>query len=828
MNHAEPLSADALRWQCDPSQFDFETSDELPKMDDIIGQERAVEAIEFGMGIRGRGYNIFAHGPTGTGKYEIVRHFLKRQAAEQKSPPDLCYVQNFEKEREPQKLLVPAGRGVELSDDMENLIEDLKASVPAAFESEDYQVRRSAIDEEFQGKQQNALSEITEEAEERGIRILQTPAGIAFAPLKDNEVVGPEDADQLTDEERDQAQEVIDELEDKLRKELRNAPRWERKRHEKLKALREEVAGYVVAGPFADLREKYEDLPPVNEYLHDAEADVIDNIEYFILAQRVEHAHIVSLGAEPDALSMGDTGGQSGGGDGGGGAGQAGGGPHRREISFRRYNINVLVDNSKLDGAPVIYEDDPTLDRLLGKIEHLAQFGALVTDFNLIQPGALHRANGGYLIVDARKLLMHPLSYEQLKRALYSEQVHIESAKQVMGMAHTVTLEPEPVDLDVKVVLLGERELYYKLDQLDHEFGELFKVAADFNERMPRRDNLDQFSRLVAGFARDNDCAPLNPQAMAQLIEQAARLAGERDKVSTHSESLRDLIREASYLAETSGVEVIGAQHICQAVAAQERRADRVRERLQEQIERQTLMIDTEGQAVGQVNGLSVLSIGDFAFGRPHRITASARVGKGELVDIERESNLGGPLHSKGVLILAGFLGSRFGKMQPLSLTASLVFEQTYGGIEGDSASLGEVCALLSELAEAPIRQDLAITGSVNQQGRVQAIGGASEKIEGFYDICKMRGLSGEQGVLIPDSNVRHLMVREEIVRAVERGDFNVYTVKSVDQAMQLLTGVEAGERDPKGEYPEGTINGRVARTLDAFAERARRFEHGE
>ncbi|QDG51570.1 ATP-dependent protease [Persicimonas caeni] len=815
MNSFESLPPQALRWQCDADAFDFDTSDQLDALEDIIGQERAVEAIEFGIGIEGSGYNLFALGPMGTGKHEIVRHFLKQTAHQKPSPPDLCYVQNFEKERQPCKLLMPAGRGMELSEDMENLIEDLKGAIPAAFESEDYQSRHNAINQEFRQKQQEALTQLEEVAESRDIQLLRTPEGIGFAPVVDGEVIPPDQSDQLTEEQRERAEEAVEELEEMFRKELQSAPRWERERREKLKELREEVAKTVVEAPIGELCDKYAELDEVVDYLGDVKEDIVDHAEYFVLAKRAEHARMVSLAPDGEAGALGAAPEQSQGED---ESAQA------KKISFRRYMVNVLVDNSQVDGAPVIYEDDPTLDRLLGQIEHLAQYGALVTDFNLIQPGALHRANGGYLIIDARKLLMNPLSYEQLKRALFSEQIHIESAKQVMGMARTVTLDPEPIDLSVKVILLGERELYYKLDQMDHEFGELFKVAADFNEAMPREGNLQSYAKLVAAFSRENDCAPLDPPAMAQVLERAARLAGDRDKLSTHSESIRDLVREANYWAEQNGHEVIGCDDVQQAIDAQERRAGRVKERLEEQIERETLLIDTEGSVVGQVNGLSVLSIGRFAFGRPHRITASARLGKGELVDIERESELGGPIHSKGVLILGGFLGSRFGKKMPLSLTASLVFEQTYGGIDGDSASLAETCALLSELSDAPLRQDLALTGSINQQGRVQAIGGVNEKIEGFFDICKQRGLTGDQGAIIPASNVKHLMLREEVVNAVSEGQFHIYAVRSVDEAMQLLTGVEAGERDDEGDYPQETINARVARTLEGFARRVRRF----
>jgi lon-related putative ATP-dependent protease len=489
--------------------------------------------------------------------------------------------------------------------------------------------------------------------------------------------------------------------------------------------------------------------------------------------------------------------------------------------SLRRYRVNVLVDHSRSEGAPVIYEDNPTYQNVIGRVEHRAQMGALLTDFNLIKPGVLHRANGGYLILDARKVLLQPYAWEGLKRALRAGQVHIESIGQMLSLLSTVTLEPEPIPLDVKVALLGDRLLYYLLAQYDPEFGDLFKVAADFDEQMDRsEENQEPYAQLLGTLARKEELRPLDRGATARVIEHSARMVGDAEKLTARTRQVADLLREADYWAAQNGNGVMTKADVEQAIDAQIYRSDRLRERMQEGIQRGTILIDTEGAKIGQVNGLSVIQLGGFAFGRPSRITARVRLGKGEVVDIEREVELSGPIHSKGVLILSGFLGSHYVQDKPLSLSASLVFEQSYSGVEGDSASSAELYALLSAIAEAPLKQSLAVTGSVNQHGQVQAIGGVNEKIEGFFDVCKARELTGEQGVLIPASNVKHLMLRKDVIDAVEGGRFHIYPIETIDQGMEVLTGMSAGERDDAGNYPEGSINHRVESRLAELAEK--------
>jgi lon-related putative ATP-dependent protease len=546
-----------------------------------------------------------------------------------------------------------------------------------------------------------------------------------------------------------------------------------------------------------ETREGYSDHPEVAKYLDAVERDVKDKVDDFVAPATPEGTGSAAPVPAPVLRDIEDS-------------------------RFRRYRVNVIVDNGQQRGAPVIYEDNPTHQTLVGRVEHLARYGALVTDFNLLVAGALHRANGGYLVLDAQKLLAGNFGWSSLKRTLDAGHIHIETLEQALSMATTVSLQPEPIPLDIKVVLVGPPALYYLLSAQDEEFGDLFKIAADFEDRVERTPATTLlYARLICSMTRRDNLRPLDRAAVARIIEQAARLAGDADKLSASVRAFSDLLREADQFAIDTGKEIIGESEVQQAIDAQIRRGDRIYRRLQEEIGRKTIRIETDGDAVGQVNGLSVVSLGTVSFGQPSRITAQVRLGRGEVVDIEREVALGGPFHSKGVLILSGFLGGRFGKTRPLSLNASLVFEQSYGGVDGDSASAAELFALLSALAEAPIKQSFALTGSVDQRGQIQAIGGVNEKIEGFFDSCRITGFTGRQGVIIPASNVRHLMLRRDIVAAAEAGRFAIYPIDTVDQGLELLTGIPAGEPDAAGEYPAGTLNQRIAARLDAFAAKA-------
>ena len=800
MAKVERLAPEALCKRCDPERLAFETTAELPDLTEVLGQARATEAIRFGIGIRRDGYNLYVLGEPGTGRRTVVHRFLEQRAAAEPAPSDWCYINDFEQPHKPRVLRLPAGTGARLRRDMEQLMEDLRAAIPAAFESEEYRSRRHELEEELKERREGAFDALRGEAEKHDIALIRTPGGMAFAPTRAGEVVSPEDFEKLPEPERKRIETAIASLQERLERIVHQLPQWRREGQRKIRDLDRDVTMSAVGQHIAELKKEYAALAEVLAYLDAVQQSVIENADDFKRTEEGPELSVFGI-----SISRGA------------------GAP-----SLRQYTVNLLVDHGATRGAPVVYEDNPTFNGLIGRAEHLAQMGALVTDFTLIKPGALHRANGGYLMLDARKVLLQPYAWEGLKRALASREVRVESLGQALSLVSTVSIEPAPIPLDVKVVLFGERLLYYLLHHYDPEFGELFKVAADFEDRMDRDPDGDRlYARLIATLARKENLLALDRAACARVIEQAARMAADTDKLSVRLRDIADLLREADYWAREDKRQVVTAADVQHALDAKIYRTDRVRQRLQEEIVRGTILIDTHGAKVGQINGLSVVDLGEFAFGHPSRITARARLGKGEVLDIQREVELSGPIHSKGVLILSGFLGARYCPDRPLSLAASLTFEQTYGEVEGDSASSAELYALLSALAEAPIRQSFAVTGSVNQHGEIQAIGGVNEKIEGFFDVCKRRGLTGEQGVLIPAANVRHLMLRHDVVQAVAEGKFHIYPVATIDQGIEILTGLPAGERDENGLFPDGSINERAEVKLMVFAEQARSFAAG-
>ncbi len=792
----QPLGVDALCRLCDPKSLGFKTTEELEDPHRIIGQDRAVEAIRFGVGIAKDGYNMFALGPSGTGKYSVIRQFLDHRAAEMPTPPDTCYVNNFMEPHKPNQIQLPAGRGAPFRKDMEQLVELVRAAIPRAFETQGYQDKRKEMEARFAQAHDAIFKDVQEEAEANSIALVRTPSGVALAPVHDGKIIPPEDFDKLASETKEATRAAMEGLQEKLRTALAEMPKLERQIREEVRSLNQGTTMFAVGHLIDDLKNDYQDLPEIQGYLDQVRDDVVEHADDFLASK--------SEPAEGPLAQM---------------PGKPAGGV------LNRYKVNLLVDNGATSGAPVIYEDLPNLQSLIGRIEHIAQMGTLTTDFTLIQPGALHRANGGYLILDARKVLSAPFSWEEIKRALQSREIRIESPERIMSVATTITLEPGPTPLDVKIVLLGDRQLYYMLTQADPEFNELFKVEVDFEETWERSpENMQLFSQFLAQVIRHQELRHFDATAVARVIEHAARMAGDQAKMTTHIRTLADLLEEADYWADTNGNGTVTAADVERALDAKIERADRIRDVSYEQIEDKTILIETSGEAVGQINGLSVMQLGKFPFGRPTRITARVRLGRGQVVDIEREVELGGPLHSKGVLILSAFLGARYCPNLPLSLNASLVFEQSYGGVDGDSASSTELYALLSALAELPIKQSLAVTGSVNQHGHVQAIGGANEKIEGFFDICKIEGLNGAQGVLIPRANVKHLMLRKDVVEAVGKGSFHIWPIDNIDQGIALLTGREAGKRGEDGAFPPESINGLVEARLAALAEAARQF----
>ena len=780
---------------CDVETLRFETTAELEDLTEIIGQDRAIEAIAFGLAMGQPGYNLFALGPAGIGRHRIVRTFVDAEAASAPVASDWCYVNNFREAHQPRAIRLPAGKGSELKAAMDRLVDDLRGALGTAFSSDEYRTRRRVIEDEFKERQQHALEEVETAAAKKDIALVRTPMGYAFAPTTDGRIITPENFEKLDTEKREEFRKNIEELEKQLQQAVQNFPVLLQETREKVRKLNEDTAGFAVSHMIDQLRGLFSEIPKVVAYLEEVGRDVVENV---------------------DAIMGGSD-----------GSGESGGDSPRPRPSdaFRRYRVNLLVDHSGASHAPVIYEDEPSFERLIGRIEHRAQFGALVTDFNLIRAGALHRANGGYLLLDARKVLTQPAAWEALKRALRAREIRIEPIYGTLGLPTTTMLEPQTIPCDLKIVLIGERMLYYLLAELDPEFREHFKVIADFDDVVPRDSKATElFPRLVATTARRQEMPPFHRDAVAGLFEYAARRAEHAEKLSSDIESLTDLMQEAAHLSRKAERDVVTRDDVQRAWDSQIRRHDRLNELLQEQITEKTILVDTDGEAIGQINGLSVIQIGQTVFGKPSRISARIRMGRGNVVDIEREVKLGGPLHSKGVLILSSYLGATYLPDKPLSLAASLVFEQSYGGVDGDSASSAELYALLSALSGVPIEQSFAVTGSVNQNGQVQAIGGVNEKIEGFFDICEARGLTGRQGVLIPDSNVKHLMLHRRVVDAVRAGKFSIHAVSTIDEGIEILTGVPAGIRGKNGKFPKNTIGGRVEAKLLELAEARKEF----
>jgi predicted ATP-dependent protease len=796
LNTIPELSAEQLRRTIDPQTLDTERAGQLAPLVGIVGQRRAVAALQFGLGIRDGGFNIYVAGPPGIGKMTAVRSFLADLARTKVTPPDWCYVHNFDDAYQPQVCRLPAGRGRTLQQDMQRIIAQVRQEIPKAFESETYVAQRDQIGKGLEQQREALLAQLHEHATQEGFLIKVTPMGIAIIPATDGRPLQESEFEALDDATRNDLLRRRDMLQDELAQAMKQGHALELAAQEQFETLDKQLVLSVVGVRFDNLEKQYHDLPEIAAYLRAAQNDILEHSPIFKDAPAPVEAGSAAL-----ALTN----------------------PWVQDLPFRKYQINLLVDNGRQAGAPVIVELNPSYPNLFGRIEKEALFGALSTDFTLIKAGSLHQANGGYLVLPIEDLLRNPFSWDALKRALRGQDVQIEDIGERMGFVATKSLRPQPIPLDVKVLLVGPPLPYELLHAYDEEFPELFKVKADFDTSMlANQENIRDTVGFVTTFCAKEQLKQLETAAIARLLEHALRLAEDQNKLSAHFGALADLVREAHYWAEQEGAQQLGAAHVRRAIDQKIYRSSLVEEHLQELIAQGTLLIDTVGQQIGQVNGLSVISQGEYAFGQPSRITATVGPGRGDIVDIERESKLGGPIHSKGVLILSGYLTQTYAHDQPLALAARLVFEQSYTAVEGDSASSAELYALLSALSGLPIKQSIAVTGSVNQHGMIQAIGGINEKIEGFFDVCRARGLTGDQGVVLPRSNVQHLMLREDVVDAVRAGQFHVWPVSTIVEGIQLLTGVPAGERGFDDNYAEGSVNQRADRRLHAFGEAIR------
>ncbi len=786
-----------LRWVCDPAILGIESSAELEAATEPIGQERALSAIDFGANISSEGYNIFVLGPVGSGRTTIARQILQDIAAQRPTPADWCYAYNFRDPRSPVALRLDPGDGRRLADDVDELIEDITQAIENVFDSDEYQEQRDELLREFREERTREMRAFEKKAEEAGFTIGRSPAGLVVAPAPNGEVITPEQYEQMSAEEREELDKKRGELQDELLDLMQELRRREKEARKALRQLDRQTIQFATSHLIDELLKKYARYDAVVEHLRQMKDDLVENVARFRDGE--EHTPPFPV---PEVF-IGTT-----------------------HTPYDRYRINALVVNEGLEGAPVVFETNPTIDNLTGEIEYQTRMGALTTDFTMIKPGALHRANGGYLILEAEAVLRRPFAWETLKRCLKNREVKIESIQDQVRFISTVSLEPEPIPLDVKVVLIGTSLIYYLLYEYDDEFGKLFKVKADFNTVMDRsEETIQAYARFIAAKCQEEDLPPFSAEAVAKVVEHGVRIASDQEKLTTRFVEVVDLVRESAYWAMRNGNgELVQGEDVQNALEQSIWRSNRVEERLLELIEQGTLLIVTEGKVPGQINGLHVAALGDYTIGMPTRITARSSPGTAGVINIEREVKLSGPIHDKGVLILSGYLHQKYASDQPLSCAASISFEQSYSQVEGDSASCAELLALLSSISGIPLRQDIAVTGSVDQHGTVQAIGEVTRKIEGFFEVCKVKGLTGEQGVVIPAANVRNMMLREEVVSAVEAGEFHVWAVQTVDEALEILTGMPAGEMDATGNYPVGTVHHAVRSRLQQMAKTLREY----
>jgi len=787
-NPPTELPADALWNPCD-LKFDFQTTALLSDEVAILGQERAVRAIDFGIAIDSFGFNIYALGDTGTGRATTIHAFLNRVAAAEPVPDDWIYVNNFSDETRPNAIRLPPGTAQALRADMDELVADLLREIPRAFESESYEQQKEQIVHQLQQQSNQILAGLEQKANERGFTLMKTAMGLGIAPVLNGQVLTPEAYQQLDDDTRQRIEGQQEALQTDMVDSMRAVRDLEKNTKRRLQDYDREIADFAVRHLIEELRGKYGQIEEMPEYLSAVHADIVDHVAGF----KGDEAPAEALAATMEA--------------------------GQKEALLKRYKVNVIVDHSQQTGAPVIFEPNPAYSNLVGRIEHRAQFGALVTDFTMIKPGALHRANGGYLIAEIRALLSNPLAWEALKQAIKNGYIRTEEAGTQLQVISTVTLEPETIPLAAKVVLIGDPETYYLLYEYDEDFRKLFKVQADFGTDFERTDETClSYARFVASRCHEEGLLHFEPGAVCRIVEYGSRLAEHQHKLSTRFGEIADLVREASYWAKHASRDRTTAADVERALAERAFRASRSQERMQELIDDGTILVEVSGQAIGQVNGLSVMSLGDYRFGTPSRITVRTYAGRAGVVSLDREAKLSGRVYDKGVLTLTGYLGGKYALSQPLSLSASISFEQSYQGIEGDSASSTELYALLSSLSGLTLEQGLAVTGSVDQQGNIQPVGGVNEKIEGFFRTCRNRGLTGSQGVLLPARNVVDLMLNAEIRQAVSAGQFHVYPVNTLDEGLEILTRTPAGEIQADGTYPDGTVHGRVMARLKEIA----------
>ncbi len=785
-----------LRWSCDPAQFSFRSTADLPPLKGIVEQERPVRAIRFGLDITSPGYNIYVSGLTGTGKTTVIKMFLDEIATTMPTPDDWCYVHNFRDPNSPMAFNLQAGKAKSLKAEMGDLVNHLKAEIPKAFDSKEYEQSMNALIAENQESQQALFIALSEKAKSQGFAVEVTKVGVSLIPIINGRTIAAEQFELIEEGVKKDIERRRAELQEDINSFLRQVREVNKTSRDKVGELNRRVGLYVVGVRIDEIRDQWPGVSQVLNYLQDVQDHILTHLEDFTEdGQKQESSQSPQIRIEAPA------------------------------DPFLKYKVNVVVDNTEVHGAPIIIETNPTYYNMFGRMERRAQFGTLTTDFSMIRAGSYLKANGGFLVINAHDVLMNFGAWEMLKRTVKNKEVRIEDMGEQYGLVPVAGMRPSPIPAEAKVIMIGNQYIYHLLYGLDEDFRKIFKVKADFDSEMDRdADALQDYASFISSRCYDEKLQHFDPSGVAKVVEYGARLVDDQEKLSARFSDVADIVREASYWARKEGASIVSAQHVQRAVEEKYSRSNLVEDRLRELITEGTILVDVAGSQVGQVNGLAVLDLGDIRFGKPSRITAKTFVGKNGVIDIERESKLSGRIYEKGVMILSGYLGSKYAQERPLSVSASICFEQSYEGVDGDSASSTEIYALLSSLADVPIKQGIAVTGSVNQHGQIQPIGGVNQKIEGFFDVCKAKGLTGEQGVMIPVQNVKNLMLRNDVVEAVAAGRFRVYPVATIDEGIEILAGIPAGER-ADGSYPEGTINYRVEHRLKGFAERMREFD---
>jgi lon-related putative ATP-dependent protease len=786
---------------CEPSEFSFKTTDDIEPLKETIGQSRALSALDFGLGIESHGFNIYILGESGTGKMTTIKTILQEKAKDEPTPDDWCYVYNFNNPDEPKALSLPPGTGASFQKDMNEMIGVLRKEIPKIFESKEYEKQRAKIFEEFQQKQKDLFAELEKETKEKDFALKKTATGLTLGPIKKTgEPLSEEEYEKLDAHAKKKIEKIGKDLQEKLDDAIRHVREEDKNVKNRLSELERQVALSSVGHGIDELKNKYKDNSAVLNYLEEVKEDILENLEDF-KPQEEQPAVLPFLK------------------------------PMKTESGFNKYVVNIFVNNRELKGAPVVVESNPNYFNIFGRIEHKVQYGVAVTDFSMIKAGSLQRANGGYLVIDAFEMLKNIFVYDALKRSIKDREIKIEDVWEQYRLISTITLKPEAIPFDVKIVLVGNPRLYYMLYNLDEEYRELFKVKADFENRMDRnKENMGKYASFVKTKCDKIGLLPFDRNAVAKVIEYGSRLAEHQNKLSAKFIEIADLLREADHWAKRDKSSTVTAEYIEKALKEKEYRSNKVEKKILEAVKEGTILVDTHGAVVGQINGLSVLDLGDRSFGMPSRITARTYAGKAGIVNIERETKMSGKIHEKAILILTAYLGGKYASKTPLSLTASLTFEQLYGGVEGDSATCAEVYTLLSSISGVPLKQSFAVTGSMNQHGDVQPIGGVNEKIEGFFEVCKLNGLNNNHGVIIPSKNLIHLMLKSEVIDAVTAGKFNIYAIEKIEDGIEPLTGMPAGEIQPDGTYPEGTFNFLVAKKLEEFSKalKDKKEENGE